>query len=75
MDDLDASHVRGHKSTMVDLDKRWQNRVVKDRRMPKTFEMSRKEFKEYKKNLGEKMVKKANQGLPIYRGAIIKLKG
>ena len=72
---VDTSHVRGDKTTMVGLDRRWQNRVMKDTRMPKSFDMSKREVKEYKKNLGKTMTKKFNQGLPIYRGAKINIKG
>lgn len=41
--------------------------------MPTTFEMNKREWKEYKKNLGEKQTKKANQGLPLFRGARVKI--
>ena len=70
----DVSHVRGDKPVIAGLDRRWREKVVMRNRMPLQFEMSKKEVKEYKKNLGEKMTKRANQGLLIYRGARIKVK-
>lgn len=74
-EDLDVSQVRGHKPTIVALDSRWQRRVVKSDRMPTSFEITKSEWKEYGKNLGEKMTKKANQGLPIFRGARVIIRG
>lgn len=68
-EDLDVSHVRGDKSTMVRLDKRWQATVMKRDRMPKTFDLTKREWKEYKKNLGEKPTRKAHGGLSLFRGA------
>ena len=68
-----VDNVRGDKPTMVRLDGKWRDRVVKDNRMPVTFEMTKKEWKEYSKNLGRKMTKKANEGLQVYRGARVKI--
>ena len=58
---VDASQARGHKPTMIRLDQRWREKVVRHDRMPTYFEMTRKEVKNLKKNMGEAQTKKANQ--------------
>jgi len=71
----DISTIRGDKSIVMELDKKWRIQTGKSNKMPERFEMNKREWKEYSKNLGEKMTKRANQGMPIFRGARVVIKG
>ncbi len=71
----DYSEIRGDKTTVVELDKRWRVETGKRQDFPKRFEMSKREWGEYKKNLGGAQLEKAAQGLPVFRGARVEIKG
>lgn len=67
--------------SLREIDKRWNKEVDKradeDRGsyMPKRMEMTRKELDAHKDNMGRKQRRKMVRGLPLYRGAKIKVIG
>ena len=63
-DDIKANH-----GVLRRLDKRWRDNVVKSDRMPHGFRMTKREKKEYVKQLGRNETKKARYGKATYRGA------
>ena len=60
------------------VDKRWKKQVKTDPKhtgshMPHKMEMTRKEFDAHKSTLGKSQHRKITRGLPLYRGAKIKV--
>jgi hypothetical protein len=61
-----------------EVDKRWKRKVIRSdgqsgSHMPPEIKMTKKEYQAHISTLGEAQTKKANQGLPLYRGARIKV--
>ena len=59
-----------------EVDKRWKGQVNTRHagsHMPPEIKMTKKEYNAHLSTLGKAQTKKANQGLPLYRGAKIKV--